>query len=72
MPFENVWDKDSRNEVCGYFKPYCWGLQGQIGDSFAMDKDGNSNIETGLRIAFKERVAKKESSKTFKCIILII
>lgn len=32
MPFENVWDKDSRNEVCGYFKPYCWGLQGQIGD----------------------------------------
>jgi hypothetical protein len=65
MPFENVWDKDSRNEVCGYFKPYCWGLQGQIGDSFAMDKDGNSNIETGLHIAYKERVAKKESSKTF-------
>lgn len=65
MPFENVWDKDSRNEVCGYFKPYCWGLQGQIGDLFAMDKDGNSNIETGLRIAYKERVAKKESSKTF-------
>lgn len=65
MPFENVWDKDSRNEVCGYFKPYCWGLQGQIVDSFAMDKDGNSNIETGLRIAYKERVAKKESSKTF-------
>ena len=65
MPFENVWDKDSRNEVCGYFKPYCWGLQGQIGDLFAMDKEGNSNIEIGLRIAFKERVAKKESSKTF-------
>lgn len=65
MPFENVWDKDSRNEVCGYFKPYCWGLQGQIGDLFAMDKDGNSNIEIGLRIAYKERVDKKESSKTF-------
>lgn len=65
MSFENVWDKDSRNEVCGYFKPYCWGLQGQIGDLFAMDKEGNSNIEIGLRIAYKERVAKKESSKTF-------
>ena len=65
MPFENVWDKDYRNEVCGYFKPYCWGLQGQIGDLFAMDKEGNSNIEIGLRIAYKERVAKKESSKTF-------
>uniref|UniRef100_A0AAU8MKI7 Terminase large subunit n=1 Tax=Geladintestivirus 4 TaxID=3233136 RepID=A0AAU8MKI7_9CAUD len=65
MSFENVWDKDSRNEVCGYFKPYCWGLQGQIGNDFAMDKDGNSDIVNGLRIAYRERVAKKESSKSF-------
>ncbi len=65
MPFENVWDKDSRNEVCGYFKPYCWGLQGQIGDMYAMDKDGNSNIDIGLRIAYKERKEKKDSSKSF-------
>ena len=65
MPFENVWDKDSRNEVCGYFKPYCWGLQGQDGDRFAMDKDGNSNIEVGLRVAYKQRKEKKEESKTF-------
>ena len=65
MPFENVWDKDSRNEVCGYFKPYCWGLQGQIGDIHAMDKDGNSNIEVGLRIAYKERQDKKTHAKTF-------
>lgn len=65
MPFENVWDKDSRNETCGYFKPYCWGLQGQIGDMFAMDKDGNSNIDIGLHIAYKERKNKKDSSKSF-------
>ena len=65
MPFENVWDKDSRNEVCGYFKPYCWGLQGQIGDSYGLDDDGNSNIEIGLRISFKERQKKKETAKTF-------
>ena len=65
MPFENVWDKDSRNEVCGYFKPYCWGLQGQDGDRFAMDKDGNSDIEVGLRVAYKQRKEKKEESKTF-------
>lgn len=65
IPFENVWDKDSRNEVCGYFKPYCWGLQGQIGDMYAMDKDGNSNIDIGLRIAYKERKEKKDSSKSF-------
>ena len=63
MPFENVWDKDCRNEVCGYFKPYAWGLQGQLGDKFAMDKDGNSNLEVGLAIAFREREDKKENSK---------
>lgn len=65
MPFENVWDKDSRVEVCGYFKSYAWGLQGQIGDKYAMDKDGNSDIELGLRIAYKEREQKKQKSKTF-------
>ena len=65
MPFENIWDKDSRNEVCGYFKPYCWGLQGQIGDAYGLDNDGNSNIEIGLRISFKERQKKKETAKTF-------
>ena len=65
MPFENVWDKDSRNECCGYFKPYAWGLQGQIGDQYAMDEDGNSNLVIGLQIAFKEREHKKATSKTF-------
>ena len=65
MPFENVWDKDSRNECCGYFKPYSWGLQGQIGDQYAMDEDGNSNLVIGLQIAFKEREHKKATSKTF-------
>ena len=65
MPFENVWDKDSRNECCGYFKPYAWGLQGQVGDLFAMDADGNSNIEVALRVAYIERNRKKKTAKTF-------
>ena len=65
MPFENVWDKDSRNEVCGYFKPYCWGLEGQIGDQYSMDKDGNSDIEIGLKVAYEERRKKKKTAKTF-------
>jgi len=65
MPFENVWDKDCRNEICGYFKPYAWGLQGQIGDKFAMDEDGNSDLELGLQIAFNEREKKKKTAKTF-------
>ena len=65
MPFENVWDKDCRNELCGYFKPYCWGLQGEIDGLKAMDEDGNSNIEVGLQVAYHERELKRESSKTF-------
>ena len=65
MPFENVWDKDCRNEICGYFKSYAWGLQGQIGDRYAMDADGNSDLEMGIRIAYKERKKKKETAKTF-------
>ena len=65
MPFENVWDKDCRNEICGYFKPYCWGLQGQIGDRYAMDEDGNSDLELGIRIAYNERQKKKNTAKTF-------
>lgn len=65
MPFENVWDKDSRNEICGYFKSYAWGLQGQLGDKYAMDKDGNSDLETAIRIAYVERKDKKDTAKTF-------
>ena len=66
LHFENVWDRDSRGEICGYFKPYAWGLEGQIGDRYAMDKDGNSDLEMGLRIAIKERIAKKNASDSFK------
>lgn len=65
MPFENVWDKDSRNELCGYFKSYAWGLQGQIENQYAMDENGNSDLEIGLRIAYDERKKKKDSAKTF-------
>lgn len=65
MPFENVWDKDCRNEICGYFKSYAWGLQGDFNGIPAMDKDGNSNLEVAIHIAFKEREAKRNKAKTF-------
>lgn len=65
MPFENVWDTDMRGEICGYFKAYCWGLQGEIDGEYGVDKDGNSNVEVGLKIAAKERMQKKESAKTY-------
>ena len=65
MPFENVWDKDCRNETCGFFKPYCWGLQGEINGIPGVDKDGNSNLLIGLEISRRERIKKKESVKKY-------
>ena len=65
MPFENVWDRDARSEVCGFFKPYCWGLQGTVNGVKGVDKNGNSNILVGLEIAKRERIAKKESSESY-------
>ena len=65
MPFENVWDKDSRHEVCGYFKAYVWGLEGEIDGQKALDDDGNSNIEVAFKIALRERADKKKTAKTF-------
>lgn len=65
MAFENVWDRDSRSETCGFFKPYCWGLQGQIKGVNGLDADGNSNILVSLEIAKQERIKKKDNSKTY-------
>ena len=65
MPFENVWDRDCRDQVCGFFKPYCWGLQGEIDGIKGVDEDGNSNILVGLEIARQERIKKKNNCKTY-------
>lgn len=65
MPFENIWDRDCRNETCGFFKPYCWGLQGEIDGVRGVDKDGNSNLLVGLEISRRERIKKKESVKKY-------
>lgn len=65
MPFENVWDNDARNEVCGFFKSYAWGLEGEIDGVKGFDEDGNSNLRIGLQLAARERIKKKETAKTF-------
>ena len=65
MPFENVWDNDARNEVCGFFKSYAWGLEGEIDGVKGFDEDGNSNLRIGLKLATRERIKKKETAKTF-------
>lgn len=65
MPFENVWDNDARNEVCGFFKSYAWGLEGEIDGAKGFDEDGNSNLRIGLQLAARERTEKKKTAKTF-------
>lgn len=65
MAFENVWDNDARNEVCGFFKSYAWGLEGEIDGIKGFDEDGNSNLRIGLKLAARERIEKKKTAKTF-------
>lgn len=65
MAFENVWDNDARNEVCGFFKSYAWGLEGEIDGVKGFDEDGNSNLRIGLKLAARERTEKKKTAKTF-------
>lgn len=65
MAFENVFDNDARNEVCGFFKSYAWGLEGEIDGVKGFDKDGNSNLRIGLQLAARERIEKKKTAKTF-------
>lgn len=65
MAFENVWDNDARNEVCGFFKSYAWGLEGEINGVKGFDEDGNSNLRIGLQLAARERTEKKKTAKTF-------
>lgn len=65
MAFENVWDNDARNQVCGFFKSYAWGLEGEIDGVKGFDEDGNSNLRIGLKLAARERIEKKKTAKTF-------
>lgn len=65
MAFENVFDNDARNEVCGFFKSYAWGLEGEIDGVKGFDENGNSNLRIGLQLAARERIEKKKTAKTF-------
>lgn len=65
MPFENVWDEAARHTVCGFYKPYWWGLEGFNRDGiFAVDDHGNSNYKVAMEISNDERTQKKAEKKT--------
>jgi len=64
MPFENVWDKNSRHKICGFFKPYVESLQGFNGDGIAaLDLDGNTNYAIAEEISNLERESYKAKVK---------
>ena len=52
---------NARNEVCGFFKSYAWGLEGEIDGVKGFDEDGNSNLRIGLQLAARERIEKKKN-----------
>lgn len=66
MPFENVWDKNKRNTVCGYYKPYWWGLEGSVNGTFVIDKDGNTNYSLAVKLVEEEQKYKWETVDTLK------
>lgn len=64
MPFENVWDPNSRHKICGFFKPYVESLQGfnENGES-SMDIHGNTNYSIAEKISDNERLSYKLKNK---------
>ena len=58
MPFYNTWDKDSENNVCGFFHPVTWNMEGFY------DRQGNSFIERATLWENKRRKKIIENSNS--------
>jgi len=59
MPFENITDENSRDEITGFFLPYWWGLEGiDENSTWSMDIDGNTNYNVAIHISDLERSIK--------------
>lgn len=66
MPFENVWDANKRHTVCGYYKPFWWGLEGTWNGQSVMDKDGNTDYHLAIKLVEEEQKATWENFDTLK------
>jgi len=55
MPFENVWDKDARGSLCGFFHAQIMNMEP------FMDKDGNSLYDKAWDYDYKDKEKKKLS-----------
>lgn len=57
MPFENVWDKDARSQVCGFFHPQVMNMEP------FMDVDGNSLYDEAWEYDYKDKIRAKKTKK---------
>lgn len=62
MPFENVWDHNRRNTVCGFFHPQIWNLEPY------MDEHGNSDLEAAWKWdkEDKERARQEKTDEGYR------
>jgi hypothetical protein len=67
MPFENVWDKNARGEVCGFFHPNIWAMEDE--DFICLDKEGNSNLRVALGFDVKDKEKAKRTKSLSKYVI---
>lgn len=58
-PMENVWDNDSRNDVCGFMYPQIWNIESE--NNLYMDEHGNTNY---LEAWVFDKSIKEEKEKT--------
>ena len=56
MPFENVWDTNSRHTTCGFFHPQIWDYEPH------MDEHGNSFLVKSFHIDAEKKASKKKAS----------
>lgn len=58
MPFINIWDENAENQVCGFFHPVNWNMEGYY------DKEGNSDFERAKSDELSAREVLKEKGAT--------
>lgn len=58
MPFINIWDENAEDNVCGFFHPATWNMEGFY------DKQGNSDIEGATKWELRRRKQILENSSS--------
>lgn len=59
MPFYNIWDENAEDNLCGFFHPVTWNMEGFY------DEQGNSNIEdaTQHELNVRKKILEESSNR---------